>query len=344
MHVFLTGASGFIGGHLVDHLHKAGHRVTALVRRPEAAQHLQQRGVILAPGDLTDRDSVRRGMQGTDAVIHTAAWYKVGVRDKRAAVPTNVEGTRHVLECMRDLQIPRGVYTSTLGVYSDTRGHLPDETHRTQGPWVTHYEYTKWRAHYEIAQPMIDQGLPLIIVMPGLVYGPGDRGPTHDFLVDLLRHRLPMAPQRTAFCWGHVEDTAEAHRLALEKGRLGETYHIAGPVHTMQEAIAVVTELTGVRGPRWQPRPATVRALARVLKGINRIVPLPPMYSAEVIEGIAGNTYIGNSDKARRELGFAPRDLRSGLRQALIAEMQELHMAIPESLRRGTSDEPHTAS
>lgn len=345
MRIFLTGATGFIGSHLVPMLQKAGHEVIALVRRPQAAAALQKLGVVVVLGDLTDRDSIRRGMQGCDAVIHTAAWYKVGVRDKRAAYPTNVDGTRNVLESMRELQIPRAVYTSTLGVNSDTRGLLPDETYRYNGPWVTHYEHTKWQAHFEVAQPMIEQGLPLVIVQPGLVYGPGDQGPTHDFLVDLLRGRLPMAPQRTAFCWGHVEDTAEAHILALEKGRLGETYHIAGPVHTMQDAIRVVTELTGVRGPRWKPKPATVRALASVLRVLNKALPLPPMYSAEVIDGIAGNTYIGNSDKARRELGFAPRDLISGFQETVAYEMRQLRMPIPERLqdRSGAVDSPPKA-
>lgn len=344
MRVFLTGATGFIGGHVARLLRQSGHEVVALVRQPQAATSLQQQGVVLAPGDLTDADSIRRGMQGADAVIHTAAWYKVGVRDKSPAYPTNVEGTRNVLEAMRDLQIPRGVYTSTIGVNSDTHGALPDETHHYNGPWVTHYEHTKWQAHYEVAQPMIEQGLPLVIVMPGLVYGPGDQGVTHDFLVDLLRRRLPMAPQRTAFCWGHVHDTAEAHLMALEKGRLGETYLIAGPVHTMQHAIELLTEMTGVPGPRWKPSPGTVKKIATLLGFLNKLLPLPPMYSAEVLAGIAGNTYIGNSAKAKHELGFAPRDLASGFRDAVAHEMRQLGMPLPKALQRlGEADsQPHS--
>jgi nucleoside-diphosphate-sugar epimerase len=337
MRVFLTGATGFIGGHLARQLRAAGHDVVALVRRPQSATALTSLGVIVAPGDLNDRASIQRGMQGADAVIHTAAWYKVGVRDKSAAVPTNVVGTRHVLEAMRDLRIPRGVYTSSLAINSDTQGVRVDETYRYTGPWLTHYEKTKWQAHFEVALPMIEQGLPLVIVMPGLVYGPGDQGVTHDFLVDLLRRRLPMAPQRTAFCWGHVEDTAAAHLLALQHGRPGETYHIAGPDHTMQEAIEVVTQLTGIPGPRWKPQPTTVRRLARLLGLINAVVPLPAMISAEVVNGIAGTSYIGDNAKARSELQFAPRTLLEGLRETLADEMRQLRMPLPPALQEPSS-------
>jgi dihydroflavonol-4-reductase len=331
--IFLTGATGFIGQRLALALRQADHEVVALVRRPQAAQQLTDIGVQLAPGDLTDRDSIRAGMQGATAVIHTAAWYKVGVRDSSPAYPTNVEGTRFVLEAMRDLAIPRGLYTSTIGVNSDTHGVEVNESYRHNGPWLSHYERTKWQAHYEVALPMIEQGLPLSILMPSLVYGPGDQGPTHDFMVDFLRRRLPMAPQRTAFSWAHVDDIVEGHVQALEKARPGESYLLTGPSHTMQEAIDLLTELTGIKGPAWKPRPSTVRAMAALLQVVGKVVTLPPMMTAEVVRGIAGNTYIGDSAKARRDFGFAPRSLREGLRQTVRWEMQRLGMPLPPPLQ-----------
>jgi dihydroflavonol-4-reductase len=333
--IFLTGATGFIGQRLALALRQADHEVVALVRRPQAAQQLTDIGVQLAPGDLTDRDSIRAGMPGATAVIHTAAWYKVGVRDSSPAYPTNVEGTRFVLEAMRDLAIPRGLYPSTIGVNSDTHGVEVNESYRHNGPWLSHYERTKWQAHYEVALPMIEQGLPLSILMPSLVYGPGDQGPTHDFMVDFLRRRLPMAPQRTAFSWAHVDDIVQGHVQALEKARPGESYLLTGPSHTMQEAIELLTELTGIKGPAWKPRPATVRAMATLLQVVGKVVPLPPMMTAEVVRGIAGNTYIGTSTKAQQELGFAPRTLREGLRETVRWEMQRLGMPIPPSPQAG---------
>src|SRR5579884_4023999 len=113
-------------------------------------------------------------MAGADGVFHIAGWYKIGTRDKSEGERINVLGTRNVLEVMRELGIPKGVYTSTLAVFSDTRGRLVDETYQYTGKHLSEYDRTKWVAHYEVAEPMIARGLPLVIVQPGLVYGPGD--------------------------------------------------------------------------------------------------------------------------------------------------------------------------
>jgi len=112
-------------------------------------------------------------------VFHMAAWYKVGAKDKSQAELVNVEGTRNVLEVMKELKIAKGVYTSTLAVFSDTKGRVVDETYRHHGPFLSEYDRTKWKAQVEVAEPMMKAGLPLVIVMPGLVYGPGDIAQAH---------------------------------------------------------------------------------------------------------------------------------------------------------------------
>src|SRR5205823_1477520 len=129
------------------------------------------------------------------------------------------------------------------------------------GPWLSEYDRTKWVAHYEVAEPMMRAGLPLVIVQPGGVYGPGDPGPLGDVLRDYLAGRLPMVPQGTAFSWGHVEDIAAGHRLAMERGRVGESYILAGPAHTLEQALEVAKSISGVPLPLLRPPPALVRAL-----------------------------------------------------------------------------------
>src|SRR3954453_11785026 len=124
MKYFITGATGFIGGHIARQLIGAGHEVRALVRTPAKAQELAALGARLYAGDVTEKESMREPMRGADGVFHVAAWYKVGARDKSVAEGINVGGTRNVLELMRELEIPRGVYTSTLAVNSDTHGQL----------------------------------------------------------------------------------------------------------------------------------------------------------------------------------------------------------------------------
>jgi len=329
MKYFITGATGFIGGHVARQLLEAGHTVVALVRNPAKAQDLAALGAELHQGDITDRESMRAPMTGVDGLFHIAAWYEVGVRDTSRAEQINVEGTRNVLELMRDLGIPKGVYTSTVGVFSDTRGKLVDESYRYQpdGAWISVYERTKWQAHYEVAEPMMRAGLPLVIVQPGVVYGPGDTSIAHKTLVQYLQKKLPMTPRGAAFCWGHVEDTARAHILAMEQGRPGESYIIAGPVHTLAEGLALAEQITGVPAPRMQVNPGVVRALASVAGLVERVVPLPELYSAETLRSSAA-TYTAGNAKAQRELGFTPRPLEEGLRETLHYEMERLGMPV----------------
>ncbi len=323
---FVTGATGFIGGEIVKQLIGRGHTVAALVRSPAKASMLNVLGVELHAGDITVRETLRAPMTGVDGVFHVAARYKVGVHDPLAD-QINVDGTRNVLQTMRTLEIPRGVYTSTVAVFSDTKGAVPDETYRYEGPHLSHYDRTKWIAHYRVALPEIEQGLPLTIVMPGLVYGPGDTSGMHTALVDLLRGRLPMIPARTAFCWAHVEDTARGHILAMEKGNPGESYIITGPRHTFEEGFDMAARLAKVRAPLLHPSPRTMRALSFLMKGVSRVTNLPPALQPESLRVLAGTTYFGSSDKAVRELGFAARPLETGLAQTIEHELRALGRA-----------------
>lgn len=320
---FVTGATGFIGGELVKQLIGRGHQVVALVRSPARATMLKALGVEIHAGDITDRETLKTPMAGVDGVFHVAAWYKVGVREPLAD-QINVDGTRNVLQCMRALAIPRGVYTSTVAVFSDTRGEVPDETYRYDGPHLSEYDRTKWIAHYRVALPKMDAGLPLSIVMPGVVYGPGDTSGMHTALVDLLRGRLPMTPARTAFSWAHVEDTARGHILAMEKGKSGETYILAGPRHTFEEAFDLAARIARVRAPLVHPGPRTMRALSRVMTLVERLVTLPPALQPEALRVVAGTTYFGANDKAVRELGFTARPLEEGFAQTIEHELRVL--------------------
>jgi nucleoside-diphosphate-sugar epimerase len=325
---FVTGATGFLGGELTKQLISRGHQAVALVRDPAKASLLRTLGVQIHQGDITDRESLRAPMTGVDGVFHCAAWYKVGV-DAAEAERTNVDGTRHVLETMREMAIPRGVYTSTVAVFSDTRGAMPDESYRYDGPHLSHYDRTKWRAHYEVALPMIAEGLPLIIVMPGLIYGPGDTSGMHTALVDLLRKRLPITPRRTAFCWAHVEDTARGHLLAMERGNTGETYILTGPRHTFEDAFDLVAQLAKVPRPLLHPGPRLMRAMAVLMTGVQKAIDVPPALTPEALRVIAGTSYLGSNEKAMRELGFTARSLAEGMDQTLEHELRALQRLNP---------------
>ncbi|MBC7809777.1 MAG: NAD-dependent epimerase/dehydratase family protein [Burkholderiales bacterium] len=334
MKYFITGATGFVGGHVARQLIEGGHVVIALARNPAKASDLTALGVTVVPGDITDKASMREPMTGVDGVFHVAAWYEVGLKDSSMAYRINVEGTRNVLELMRELNVPKGVYTSTLAVFSDTDGKVVDESYRYAGGANGHnseYDRTKWLAHYEVALPMMREGLPLVIVQPGVVYGPGDASAMGETVRDYLRGKLPMVPQKAAYAWGYIDDIAHAHILAMDKGKAGETYIIAGPVHTFIEALDIAQKVTGIPPSRLHPSPTMMKATAAMMSAINRIVPLTGMFHPETLRSIAGATYIGSNAKARRELGYAPRSLEEGFRQTLPQEMVKLGIAAKPS-------------
>lgn len=323
MKYFVTGATGFVGGRVARQLRAAGHQVVALVRTLSKAGDLSTLGVQLVAGDVTDRESMRAPMRGVDGVFHIAGWYKIGTRDKRLAKAVNVDGTRNVLELMRELRIAKGVYTSTLAVNSDTHGVLVDETYRYQGPHLSEYDRTKAAAHH-VAAKFAREGLPLVIVQPGLIYGPGDAGPSHELLVSYLTRKLPMVPQRTAFCWAHVDDVADGHVRAMEHGKVNENYYICGPPHTLIDALAVAEQLSGVRAPRLTAPPALLKTMSALMRAIEWLVPVPSNYSSEYLRVSAGVTYLGSNAKARAALAWVPRDLAVGLAETLPYEMSGL--------------------
>lgn len=326
MKYFITGATGFVGGRVARQLVEAGHDLIAIARNPLKAQELALLGVRVYKGDITDKESMREQMQGVDGVFHIAGWYKLGVRDTRDAEAINVQGTRNVLELMLELGIPKGVYTSTLAVFSDTRGKLVDEKYYYGGRHLSVYDRTKAEAHH-LANRMIYAGLPLIIVQPGLIYGPGDTSSLRTTLIQYLQRKLPAIPDGTVFCWAHVDDIAQGHILAMERGKVGETYIIAGEQRSLAEALELAEQITGIPAPRLRVAPGVLRASAALMRVIEKIVPVPEMYSAEYLRESSGTTYIGDNSKARRKLGYNPRPLAEGLAETLRHEMQLLGMS-----------------
>ena len=322
MKYFVTGATGFVGNVLAKQLRATGHEVHASVRNPEKANDLAALGVTLFKGDVTDKESMRAAMQGVDGVYHVAGWYKIGTRDKRDGEKVNIQGTRNVLELMQELKIPKGVYTSTLAVNSDTKGQMKDESYHFTGQHLSEYDRTKAVAH-EVAKEFIAKGLPLIIVMPGLIYGPGDTSTLRTNIQDFLNQKLPMLPSQTTFCWAHVDDIVLGHILAMEKGKVGESYIIAGEPYQISDAFQLASKITGKRAPGVVSY-KVMKALSVIVKPFDNF--LPPTYTSEGLREIAGPTYLGDNSKAKRELGYNPRPFREGWGKTLRHEMDLLAM------------------
>lgn len=311
MNYFLTGATGFLGAYVASYLLEGGHQVTALVRSREEAEEMASAGVRPFVASVTDKEGVRRGLRGADGVFHVAG-HRSGIADRKLAEAVHIQGTRNVLELVKEMGIPKVVHTSTLSVFSDTKGRIPDESYRFTGRHLTRYDALRWRAHYEVAGQMITHGLPAVIVMPGATYGQRDTSTLAALFDRFLRGRIRFVSAETAYCWAHVGDVAQAHVLAMEFGRIGETYIVAGYPHTVREVLAMAGRLVGRRhGPLPLPRWA-VKPPALAVGVVSTVVrPLRPI--AERLRVAAGVTYLGNDSKARAELGFFPRPLEEGL-------------------------------
>lgn len=323
MKVFVTGGTGFIGGQVVRQLRERGDEVVCLARDPAKAKDLEQLGCVLAAGDLSDTDAIRRGMEGCDAVIHAAAMYEVGIpKSQRPAMyEANVTGTKNVFNAALDAEIAKVVYVSTVGVFGNTHGKVVDESYEHPGAeFTSYYEETKREAHLIAKRMIAEQGLPCVIVQPGGVYGPGDTSSIGSLLDQFLAGKMPMLPfPDLGICLSHVEDIATGILLALDKGKPGQAYVISGPATTVRDAIEVVAKATGRQPPKRALPTPILKVLIPAGPLVGKLMGQPPNLR-ELISSADGVTFWASYEKAGRELGYAPRGLEDGLRATLAAE------------------------
>jgi dihydroflavonol-4-reductase len=317
---FVTGGTGFIGKHLVRRLRDRGDDVVALVRTPSKASDLREWGCEIVEGDLSNEEAIKRGIQGCDAVFHVGATYKVGIpkSEHDAMYDANVRGTERVLDAATEAGVSRIVYVSTGNVYGNTRGEVVDESYRRQQPpdFLSYYDETKYRAH-DVALDRIAKGAPVIIVQPGGVYGPDDPSELGN-MMDQARTgklKLRLFPE-AGFNFIHVEDVAEGILLAYDKGRIGESYNLAGEKATMGDLVDKTSELSGRKPPRVTMPAAMMKLAIPVGPVVGKLMGFPPNLG-ELIKTSDGVTFWMTDRKARDELGFAPRDLDTGLKQTL---------------------------
>jgi dihydroflavonol-4-reductase len=322
MRVFLTGATGFIGGRIARRMRDRGDDVVALVRSPSKAGQLREMGCEIVEGDLSNEAAIKSGAEGADAVIHNGADYRVGIPKSEAPAlfEANVGGTQRVLDAAIAAGAKRIVYVSTNNVFGSTGDTVADESYErdiTKG-FLSAYDESKYLAHQE-ARKRIEAGAPIVIVQPGAVYGPGDHSQVGN-IIDQTRTgkmKLVMFPEFT-LPYVYVDDLADGIVLALDKGRPGETYILGGEEATMRELVTAVAELSGRKPPqRAMPTPL-IKSGIPFGPVVGKLMGFPPNL-AELIRTSDGVRIRVTDAKARSELGFAPRGLREGLEKTLSA-------------------------
>ena len=316
MKAFITGGTGFIGERLTRELLARGYQINALVRSNESAAKMQAIGATPIRGDISAIESMRAGMDGCDVVFHVAGWYKLGSPDWKKAEMVNVDGTRNVLGLAHELGIPRIIYTSSIAVYGDTHGYLADETYvPPEGPFLTEYDRTKWVAHFKVAEPLIEKGAPIIILMPGAVYGPGDTSLVGNFMHYFYMGFFPILPgPELTLCYTHVDDVVNGHILAAENGKPGESYFLTGQIATLAEITQLWAEITSRRAPLLLVPGRFVKPFAPLMASLGALFPIPSILSRDAI-AILEATYIARSDKARSQLGWQTRSPIDGMRE-----------------------------
>ncbi|MEX0993604.1 MAG: NAD-dependent epimerase/dehydratase family protein [Solirubrobacterales bacterium] len=319
MKAFVTGGTGFIGSRVISKLRERGDEVVALVRSREKGSKLENLGCELVEGDLSAGDAIKRGVQGCDAVFHIAAVYKVGIPKSQheAMYEANVKGTEHVLDAAIEARVPRIVYVSTVGVFGNTGGKVVDETYKRNGAeFLSYYDETKYRSH-QIALDRIAKGAPIVIVQPGGVYGPDDHSELGNMIDQARTGKLKMKMFSSAgFTAVFVDDVADGIVAACDRGQVGQSYVLGGERTTLGELIDVVCEVADRKPPSRELPPALIKMSIPIGPVVGKVMGFPPNLG-ELVRTSHNVTFWASHDKASNELGYSPRDLKTGLAQTL---------------------------
>ena len=318
MRVLVTGASGFVGGAVARALVQAGFEVRVLMRHGADGHLLQDLPVEVARGDIRDYASVLQASRGCSQVYHVAALYKLWVRRKQDMYTSNVTGTENILQAAREAEVEKIVYTSsvaTLGLPRD--GTLGSEvTPVSLADMVGHYKRSKFLAE-QVVLRYAGQGLPVVIVNPSTPVGVGDLKPTPTgkLIVDFLNGNMPGYVD-TGLNLIDVEDVAQGHILAAQRGETGEKYILGHENLTLQQILMLLSELTGRPAPRFKVPYALALAVAYGDAALARLIPGREPFAPPVGVKLSKKKMFFSPDKAVRELGLPQTPVRTALGKA----------------------------
>jgi dihydroflavonol-4-reductase len=313
----VTGATGFIGGHVARLLIEQGWAVRALRRPGSANPYLAGVDVEWRNGDIRDLNAVRDAMSGCRAVFHVAADYRLWAPRPQDIYDTNVQGTNHVLEAALAAGVERVVHTSSVGALGLNRDGTPahEATPVALKDMVGHYKRSKFLAERQ-AEQFVARGLPLVMVHPSTPVGPGDHKPTPTgkIIVDFLNRRMP-AYVDTGLNLVHVRDVAWGHLLAFQKGRIGEKYILGNTNLTLTEIFQSLAEISGIPAPSVRLPHSLVLLLAYGNAAFSWLTGIEPRIPLEGVK-MAHRRMFFDSAKAVRELGLPQTSVEEALREA----------------------------
>jgi farnesol dehydrogenase len=322
MAILLTGATGYLGSGLAKRLADEGRDLVLYVRNPNRIPKISGKGrVEWIKGDLRDNASLRSAVKRCDTLIHTAALVKTWTRQRREFYETNVQVFRNLLNLAKEHNIKRFIYTSSFIVLGPSNGRVLTEQDRRQHlGFHNDYERTKTQAH-QMALQAAQEGFPIVILYPGVIYGPGpatEGNLVGGLILKFLQGKLPGLVGDTQKKWSfaYIDDVIVGHLQALEKGQVGEGYILAGENLPLKEFLHQLSHLTGKPEPKLVIPYWLAWVIGRYQMVKANLTGITPQITHEVV-GIYKHDWAYSSQKATQELGYRITPFSDGLKQTV---------------------------
>ena len=318
MAVLVTGATGFLGSHIARKLVEKGEKVKILLRKSSKTANIDNLEAERIYGDVTDLDSLKSAIKGCDTLFHTAGFVSFRKKDHQKMQDINVGGTINAMKAALDAGVSKVVYTSSvaaIGVDPDG-GIANEETKFTLESEGIPYLNTKYHGELESLK-FVEQGLPLVIVNPSVVVGPGDIYLSSTaFIQWYCKKKFPGYMDGTMNIVD-VEDVADGHLLAAKKGKIGQRYILANIDLTINELFDMLERLTGVPRPKMKI-PYTFAFITAYL--VERILGFAfPNYSTMDVDSVKLTKYkwFVDSSKAEKELGYKKSNIEESVKRTV---------------------------
>ncbi|HYW95137.1 MAG TPA: SDR family oxidoreductase [Bacteroidales bacterium] len=319
MKIFVSGATGFIGSRLCLKLAEAGHTVHALYRSADKTKSINRPGILLFRGDIMDRESLSRALEGCEQAYHAAAFTKAWMKDRGHIYRLNIEGTLNIIGAASEAGVKKMVVTSTAGVFGPSGNGLVDERSVPQSFFID-YETSKFILE-KILTLISSTGSHVVMVNPTRVYGEGPMNDSNGVTKMIDRytrgkwHFIPGNGNGIGN-YVHVDDVVAGHILAMEKGESGERYILGGENTSYLLFFQTLRRISGKNYALFRLPLFLMLPVAHLMVAASSLTGKGPLITPALVRKFNMNFRV-SAEKAKHDLGYAPADLESGLKKTV---------------------------